>query len=278
MRILIGAMFVLSAAMKIDSLDQFRRSIIQFKILPRALVTSATILIPSIELVCGVVFVISVFRIYFAFRPAAYFLMAMLSGYTLAISVNLWRGNIVECNCFGSLDFLRKISLNKILFNLIILAALWSVSHFNHIRLNMKPGALNLLIIVFSTSLILNIPLYNHDLRYSLISESIRTIPIERALELVNNHKAILVDTRDETAYSTSHIPQAISMPIKILAAVNAKDIALENNKMVLIYCDSQVCGQAQLAAEILVAKGFSSIFIIKGGYRSWVEYNSLRK
>ena len=95
-QIALGAIFIIAALPKIVDPPSFAHMIYNYKILPGALVNISALMMPWIELLCGVALVIGVWK-----RSSAAIITAMLVVFIIAISINLARGNAIDCGCFG---------------------------------------------------------------------------------------------------------------------------------------------------------------------------------
>lgn len=94
----IGTYFIAVGIFKIMSLQVFMESVQNFNILPAFLLIQFSIFIVLIELIGGIALVMDVFQKIF---------VRMLIGtvilFTIAIIINLIRGNFIDCGCYGSL-------------------------------------------------------------------------------------------------------------------------------------------------------------------------------
>jgi len=118
-RILIGLLFVLSGSLKMTDLISFHDTIELFNIFPNSYTNFFTIIIPSTEVVCGFSLFSNLFK-----KGSSLILMALISIFILAISINLIRGEYINCYCFGPIKIFNNISFYSILFNLLIIAIL----------------------------------------------------------------------------------------------------------------------------------------------------------
>ena len=94
-QIALGLFFVIAALPKIADPPGFAHMIYNYKILPGPLVNPAALVMPWAELLMGVALVCGIWR-----RTAASLVGALLLVFILAISVNLLRGNAIDCGCF----------------------------------------------------------------------------------------------------------------------------------------------------------------------------------
>jgi len=94
---LVGFLFAFASLHKIASPGQFARIIENYHILPAILVNPVAVIMPWVELVCGLL-LLSGF-----FRPASSAVLLGLTGvFILAIGFNIIRGLDFDCGCFGS--------------------------------------------------------------------------------------------------------------------------------------------------------------------------------
>lgn len=120
-RLLIGLMFILSGAAKLQDPKGFTMAVYNFRVLPNALVEAYATLIPFVELGAGVLLVVGLFT-----QLAAVVAFLTLLSFTLAIGWNLRRGERPDCHCFGNL-FSEELSSVLVVRNTILMALLLPV-------------------------------------------------------------------------------------------------------------------------------------------------------
>ncbi len=96
-RFLFGGVFIYAAISKITHLHAFAKIIHNYQILPDQLVYFPAIILPWLEIICGLLLIFGVFQ-----RPAALLLTGMLLVFIVAISFNLIRGLNFDCGCFST--------------------------------------------------------------------------------------------------------------------------------------------------------------------------------
>ena len=96
-QIALGAIFVAAALPKIADPPSFAHMIYNYRILPAGLINITALLMPWVELVTGLCLIIGVWV-----RPARWIVGAMLVVFMIAISINLARGNAIDCGCFDT--------------------------------------------------------------------------------------------------------------------------------------------------------------------------------
>jgi len=91
----LGVIFIVAALPKIADPPAFTHMIYNYRLVPGGLVNLMAITMPWIELLCGVALVLGIWT------PAARSIIAaMLVVFIIAISINLARGNAIDCGCF----------------------------------------------------------------------------------------------------------------------------------------------------------------------------------
>jgi putative oxidoreductase len=92
----LGAIFIIAALPKIADPPSFAHMIYNYRILPAGLINFSSLVMPWVELLCGVTLVIGVWR-----RATLSIIALMLIVFIVAISFNLARGNAIDCGCFN---------------------------------------------------------------------------------------------------------------------------------------------------------------------------------
>jgi uncharacterized membrane protein YphA (DoxX/SURF4 family) len=113
-RFILGAVFIYAGVQKIFSPADFSQSIQNYMILPPLLINLVAILLPWLEIYCGVFLIAGIFSC-----ASAILISVMNLTFTIALCSALIRGLDINCGCFGSdtpVDWL------KIFENLILLA------------------------------------------------------------------------------------------------------------------------------------------------------------
>jgi len=94
-QIALGLFFVVAALPKIVDPPSFAHMVYNYRILPGPLVNLMGLTMPWIELLCGIALIAGIWK-----ETARTIIAAMLLTFILAISVNLARGNAIDCGCF----------------------------------------------------------------------------------------------------------------------------------------------------------------------------------
>jgi putative oxidoreductase len=98
-QIALGVFFIVAALPKIADPPSFAHMIYNYRLVPGPLVNLTALALPWAELLMGVALVCGIWR-----RTAALLVGALLVVFIVAISVNLLRGNAIDCGCFDVAD------------------------------------------------------------------------------------------------------------------------------------------------------------------------------
>ncbi|MBN2384220.1 DoxX family membrane protein [bacterium] len=94
-RLIIGATFMYASYYKILDPHDFARSIYNYRIVPASLINIMAVILPWIEMVCGIMLIMGLFM-----RENAFILTVMLLVFSVAIVSVMVRGIDTECGCF----------------------------------------------------------------------------------------------------------------------------------------------------------------------------------
>jgi putative oxidoreductase len=92
----LGAIFIIAAIPKIADPPSFAHMIYNYRILPAGAINISSLVMPWVELLCGIALVLGVWR-----RAALAIITTLLVVFIIAISINLARGNAIDCGCFN---------------------------------------------------------------------------------------------------------------------------------------------------------------------------------
>lgn len=104
-QIALGVFFIVAALPKIADPPSFAQMVYNYRLLPGPLVNVASLTMPWAELLMGVALVCGLWR-----RTAASLVGALLVVFIVAISVNLLRGNAIDCGCFDVADAGKSVA------------------------------------------------------------------------------------------------------------------------------------------------------------------------
>jgi uncharacterized membrane protein YphA (DoxX/SURF4 family) len=95
--IILGGVFVFAGIEKISGTSAFAGSIYNYKLFPEVLINLFAVIIPWIELVCGILLI---FRVYP--RECSFILNLLLLFFIIIVIISITRGLNIECGCFGT--------------------------------------------------------------------------------------------------------------------------------------------------------------------------------
>ena len=132
-QIALGIIFVVAALPKIVDPPSFAHMIYNYKIIPWALINPMALIMPWIELLCGLALILGIWK-----GTARTIIAALLLTFIMAIGINLARGNAIDCGCFDvsaanktvdeRLADMRFVILRDVGM-LLMVAQLWWASH-----------------------------------------------------------------------------------------------------------------------------------------------------
>ena len=132
-QIALGLIFIAAALPKIVDPPSFAHMIYNYKIMPWSLINLMALVMPWIELLCGLALVFGIWK-----ETARTIIGAMLLVFVLAISINLARGNAIDCGCFdvsaaGKTTEERLADMRFVIVRdvgmLLMVGQLWYASH-----------------------------------------------------------------------------------------------------------------------------------------------------
>lgn len=118
----LGLMFFFAAFHKLNDSEQFRITLLEYQLLPEALVAPASRIIPIVEILLGGSWLLS----FYQQSLTAYVSAGLLAAYAAAIGINIYRGRVhFDCGCgfAGKSDNEQYLSGGLILRNLVLVAA-----------------------------------------------------------------------------------------------------------------------------------------------------------
>jgi putative oxidoreductase len=95
LRLTLGVVFIYASIDKIDKPGGFAEAIYNYRMMPHATINLMAIVMPWLELICGVLIIIGLFV-----RGSALLIGFMLLVFVVAISFALVRGLDISCGCF----------------------------------------------------------------------------------------------------------------------------------------------------------------------------------
>ena len=97
MRMTLGCVFIYASWHKIARPAEFAQAIANYRLLPQVMINPAALLLPWVELVCGVGLVSGLLR-----RGSALVISGLLLVFIAALVISLVRGLNIHCGCFSS--------------------------------------------------------------------------------------------------------------------------------------------------------------------------------
>jgi len=94
-QIALGAVFIVAALPKIADPPGFAKAIWNYQLFPAWTIHPSALVLPWLELLCGLCLCLGLWT-----RAAAAWIAALLLAFTVALSINLARHHPVDCGCF----------------------------------------------------------------------------------------------------------------------------------------------------------------------------------
>ena len=113
-RLVVGGMFIWAGVSKIIDPLGFAQNIANYRIFPEGISFFLALVLPWIEVICGVFLILGIFR-----SASTLLLSGFLAVFLVLITVTIIRGIDIDCGCFGSLS--RKVDYKLILEDSILL-------------------------------------------------------------------------------------------------------------------------------------------------------------
>lgn len=108
LRVFIGVMFIVAAMSKFVYPAEFAENLASYRIVPFWAINVIAVIMPWLELICGLFLIIGLMT-----RAVAAMLASFLLGFTVFIAINVVRGAAISCGCFDSVG--AEISWYKVM-------------------------------------------------------------------------------------------------------------------------------------------------------------------
>lgn len=136
-RWILGGLFIYASLHKIVETELFARDIQNYRLVPYALTNLMAMILPWLELICGLFLISGTFL-----RSSAVIITGMLSVFIIAIVISLLRGINLHCGCYelaGNLQIENaaeiKLEMIRHAFeNMILLLMAFAVANFGEAR------------------------------------------------------------------------------------------------------------------------------------------------
>jgi putative oxidoreductase len=128
-QIVLGAIFIIAALPKIADPPSFAHMIYNYRLVPSSLINISALVMPWVELLAGLALILGVWK-----AAARTIVGIMLAVFIVAISINLFRDNAIDCGCFNVADrgktheqriFDMKVDVFRDLGMLLMVGLLW---------------------------------------------------------------------------------------------------------------------------------------------------------
>jgi putative oxidoreductase len=128
-QIALGAIFIIAALPKISDPPSFAHMIYNYRLVPSPLINISSLAMPWVELLAGLALILGVWK-----TAARTVVSIMLAVFIVAISINLFRDNAIDCGCFNVADrgktheqriFDMKVDVFRDLGMLLMVGQLW---------------------------------------------------------------------------------------------------------------------------------------------------------
>ncbi len=116
-RLVVGLIFIYASLDKIGDPAQFARIIYNYHLLPGQFINLASLIMPWVELICGVALILGPGK-----DGAILVLNALVAVFIVAIAINLVRGVDLECGCFTVSSKAKSNALNLLIRDVGLLA------------------------------------------------------------------------------------------------------------------------------------------------------------
>lgn len=114
-RVILGVVFIYASLDKIQHPGEFAQAIYNYRMVPNVVINVMAIVLPWLELICGILIIVGVFV-----RGSALLIGAMLAVFIIALSSALMRGLDISCGCF-TLEGGRSVAANTLVEDILLI-------------------------------------------------------------------------------------------------------------------------------------------------------------
>ena len=105
--------------------------------------------------------------------------------------------------------------------------------------------------------------------------EGTHRIEAEGLIQLVNrNESQVIIDSRISSDRKLGYIPGSISLPDTDTNCESLARLIPEKSDPVVFYCNGPSCRRSDIAVDIAVDCGYTSIYWFRGGIEAWRANN----
>jgi len=90
-----------------------------------------------------------------------------------------------------------------------------------------------------------------------------------QATQLINRRNALMLDVRETSEYGGGRVPNAVHLPVSQIEG-RAAELKKFMSRPVVAYCERG--NRSHAAATVLSKLGFTEVYTLRGGLRSWKE------
>jgi uncharacterized membrane protein YphA (DoxX/SURF4 family) len=126
-RVALGLIFIYASLDKISHPGEFAKIVNNYQLLPAVLINIFALILPMLELLCGIALILGVLV-----RPAAAWAVAMLVMFIGAVSLALSQGININCGCFSTSTHARTLGLNLLLQDIGMLLLAVHAAYFDN--------------------------------------------------------------------------------------------------------------------------------------------------
>jgi uncharacterized membrane protein YphA (DoxX/SURF4 family) len=114
LRLVVGGIFLWAGIIKIFDPLEFAQGIANYRVFPRVITFFLALVLPWLEVLCGVFLILGMFR-----NASALLVSCLLAGFLVIITSAILRGLDIDCGCFGGLS--QKADYKLILTDSLLL-------------------------------------------------------------------------------------------------------------------------------------------------------------
>ncbi len=126
LRIILGIIFITASLDKIAHPDQFAKIVYNYHILPPFLINIFAIILPWLELTCGIFLILGLFL-----ESSALLINLLLVIFMIGMGVNLAKGIDINCGCFSTAPTSKSDLMTRLLEDFLMLLAGLQILFYN---------------------------------------------------------------------------------------------------------------------------------------------------